>query len=186
MAYYEVANHVTVTQTNMIDEMPCAYGTLRTTVLRIRHQVFHRAGQRSQLLQNLTRTHSDQWSQSATMPQCSFTREYWQSKKNWRNCDGSVICNVMRGIGTGRRVICHWGLSDSSDGARPLWRSHSAQTEMFFADGSVCRIDATSHMAYCTVLHSHRGHFISDLHSVIIDEDRLWYSVKCTWAWNDR
>jgi len=28
MAYYEVANLVTVTKTNMIDEMPCAYGTL--------------------------------------------------------------------------------------------------------------------------------------------------------------
>jgi len=29
MPYYEVANLVTVTKTNMIDEMPCAYGTLR-------------------------------------------------------------------------------------------------------------------------------------------------------------
>jgi len=29
MAYYEVANLVTVTKTNIIDEMPCAYGTLR-------------------------------------------------------------------------------------------------------------------------------------------------------------
>jgi len=54
MPYYEVANLVTVTKTNMIDEMPCAYGTLRTTPLRIRHQVSRRAAQRSQLLQNLT------------------------------------------------------------------------------------------------------------------------------------
>jgi len=54
MAYYEVANLVTVTNTNMIDEMPCAYGTLRTTALRIRHQVSRRAAQRSQLLQNVT------------------------------------------------------------------------------------------------------------------------------------
>jgi len=29
MPYYEVANLVTVTKTNMIDEMPRAYGTLR-------------------------------------------------------------------------------------------------------------------------------------------------------------
>jgi len=29
MPYYEVANLVTVTKTNMIDEMPWAYGTLR-------------------------------------------------------------------------------------------------------------------------------------------------------------
>jgi len=28
MPYYEVANHMTVTKTNMRDEMPCAYGTL--------------------------------------------------------------------------------------------------------------------------------------------------------------
>jgi len=28
MPYYEVANPVTVTKTNMIDEMPCACGTL--------------------------------------------------------------------------------------------------------------------------------------------------------------
>ena len=28
MPYYEVANHVTVTKTNMIDEMRCSYGTL--------------------------------------------------------------------------------------------------------------------------------------------------------------
>ena len=29
MPYYEAANLVTVTKTNMIDEMPCAYRTLR-------------------------------------------------------------------------------------------------------------------------------------------------------------
>jgi len=53
MPYNKVANLVTVTKTNMIYEMPCAYGTLRTTALRIRHQVSQRAAQRSQLLQNL-------------------------------------------------------------------------------------------------------------------------------------
>jgi hypothetical protein len=35
MAYYDEANHVTVTKTNIIDEMPCGYGTLRTTGVRI-------------------------------------------------------------------------------------------------------------------------------------------------------
>ena len=54
MPCYEVANLVTVTKTNMIDEMPCAYGTLRTSALRIRHEVSRRAAQRSQLLQNWT------------------------------------------------------------------------------------------------------------------------------------
>ena len=33
MPYYEVVNLVTVTKMNMIDEMPCAYETLRTTAL---------------------------------------------------------------------------------------------------------------------------------------------------------
>jgi hypothetical protein len=33
MPYYEVANLGTVTKENMIDELPCAYGTLRTTAL---------------------------------------------------------------------------------------------------------------------------------------------------------
>jgi len=54
MLYYEVANRVTVTKRNMIDEMPCAYGTQRTTTERIWHQVSRRAAQRCQLLQNLT------------------------------------------------------------------------------------------------------------------------------------
>jgi len=50
MPYYDVANLVTITKTNMIDEMPCGYGTLRTTATGIRHQVSRRAAQRSQLL----------------------------------------------------------------------------------------------------------------------------------------
>jgi hypothetical protein len=54
MPYYDVANLVTVTKTNMTDEMPCGYGTLRTTGVRIRHQVSRRSAQRSPQLQNLT------------------------------------------------------------------------------------------------------------------------------------
>jgi hypothetical protein len=68
MPYYDVANLVTATKTNMIDEMPCGCGTLRTTGVRIWHQVSRRAcaevsaalevsrrpAQRSQQLQNLT------------------------------------------------------------------------------------------------------------------------------------
>jgi hypothetical protein len=42
MPYYAVANLVTVTKTIMINEMPCGCGTLRTTGVRIRHQVSHR------------------------------------------------------------------------------------------------------------------------------------------------
>jgi len=53
MPYYDVANLVTVTNTNMIDEMPCGYGTLRTTGVGIRNQVSRRPAQRSPQLQNL-------------------------------------------------------------------------------------------------------------------------------------
>jgi hypothetical protein len=44
MPYYDVANLVTVTKTNMIDEMLCGYGTLTTTGVVMRHQVSCRAG----------------------------------------------------------------------------------------------------------------------------------------------
>jgi hypothetical protein len=39
MPYYDVGNLVTVTKTNMIDEMPCGYETLRSSGVRILHQV---------------------------------------------------------------------------------------------------------------------------------------------------
>jgi len=45
MAYYDVANLVTLTKTNMIDEMRCGYGTLRTPGVRIRYQVSCRPAQ---------------------------------------------------------------------------------------------------------------------------------------------
>jgi hypothetical protein len=68
MTYYDGANLATVTKYNMIDEGPCGYGTLRTTGIRIWHQVSHRAcaevssflevshthAQRSQHVQNFT------------------------------------------------------------------------------------------------------------------------------------
>jgi hypothetical protein len=79
-------------------------------------------------------THSDVWSQLATMLQCSFTIGYRQSEKKPQNCDQRVICNAMCGIGTGHRVIWHQGDSDGSDGALSLWWSQSTRTEMFFAD----------------------------------------------------
>jgi hypothetical protein len=42
MPYCDVANLLTVTKTNMIDEMPCGYETLKTTGVRIWHQVSER------------------------------------------------------------------------------------------------------------------------------------------------
>jgi len=40
----------------------------------------------------------------------------------------------MRGIEAGRGVIHHRGVSEDSDGARPLRWSHSSRMEIFFAD----------------------------------------------------
>ena len=54
MPYYDVANLVTVRKTDMMDVMPCAYGTQRTTGVRIRQQVSRRPEQRSPQLQRLT------------------------------------------------------------------------------------------------------------------------------------
>jgi hypothetical protein len=42
MPYCDVANLVTVTTPDMSDEMPCGYGILTTTGVRIRNQVSHR------------------------------------------------------------------------------------------------------------------------------------------------
>jgi hypothetical protein len=36
MPYYDVANLVTLIETNLMHEMPDSYGTLRTTAVRIR------------------------------------------------------------------------------------------------------------------------------------------------------
>jgi hypothetical protein len=43
MQCYDVANLVTITKTNLIDEMPCGCGTLITTGVRIWHQISPRA-----------------------------------------------------------------------------------------------------------------------------------------------
>jgi hypothetical protein len=53
MPYYDIVNLGTIRKTNIIDEMPCGYGTLRTTGMRIRHQVSRSPAQRSLQLQYL-------------------------------------------------------------------------------------------------------------------------------------
>jgi len=82
-------------------------------------------------------THSDVWSQLATTPEWSFKIGDRQNEKKRWNPDQRAIWNATCWIDAGRGVIRHWGVSDSSDGARPLWRSHSAGTEIFFADAEL-------------------------------------------------
>jgi len=76
-------------------------------------------------------THSDMWSQLATMPEWSSNIGDWKSEKKRWNYDRGVICNATCGIHAWRGVIHHWGVLDSSDGVRQLGRSHSTRTYMF-------------------------------------------------------
>ena len=76
-----------------------------------------------------------EWDQKMGKIECVFRIDRQREKKR-RNGDRRAICYATRAIDAGRGVICHRGVSDGSDRARPLWRSHSARTEMFFADGS--------------------------------------------------
>ena len=59
---------------------------------------------------------------------------YWQTEQKRRNCDSKPICNVIRGFGTRRGVICPRGVSHGIDGAHPLWQSQSPWTQIVFAD----------------------------------------------------
>jgi len=79
-------------------------------------------------------THSDVWSQLATLPEWRFKIGDRQNVKKPWNSDQRAILNATGWIDAGRGVIRHRGVSDGSDRARPLWRSHSARTEIFFAD----------------------------------------------------
>jgi len=74
-----------------------------------------------------------------SMPECLFEIVDWQSKKKLGNCDGRAICNASNGIDAGHGVSRHWDVSDGSDGPHPLWGSHFAWTELFFADVVIVR-----------------------------------------------
>jgi len=76
-----------------------------------------------------------EWEQKMGMIECVFRIDR-QSEKKRRKGDQRAICHATRGVDAARGVIHHRGVSDRSDRVRPLWRSHSAWTEMFFADVS--------------------------------------------------
>jgi len=83
-------------------------------------------------------THSDVWSQLGTTPDGLIQIGGRQSKKKRWNSDRRAICKTTCAIESGRVVIRHRGVSDGSHGAHPLWWSHSARTEIFFADVTDC------------------------------------------------
>jgi len=80
-------------------------------------------------------TQTNVWSQLATTPEWSFKIGDWQNEQNPWNSDQRAIWNATRRIDAGRGVIRHRGVSDGSEEARPLWQSHCAQMEIFFAGG---------------------------------------------------
>jgi len=73
-------------------------------------------------------------------PECSLRIGDRQSKKKQWNSDRRVICNATHGSVAWHEVIRHRGISDDFDSARPLWRSHSARTEISFANVFLCTL----------------------------------------------
>jgi len=102
-------------------------------------------------------THSDVWSQLATTPECSFKIGDRQGEKERRNGDRRAICDATRGLDPVHGVIRNWGVSDGSDGAHPFWRSHTARTEMFFADVKPHRIHMITIRKAFVVITARRG-----------------------------
>jgi hypothetical protein len=118
------------------------------------------------------RTQSDVWSQLATTPEWSFTIGDRQNEKKRWNSDQRAIWNSTRWIDAGRRVIRHWGVSDGSDGARPLWRSHSARTEIFFADG-YSKVKHNSNI-HCILIHT--------IQYTILYSDNTGGTIQIRWS----
>jgi len=112
MPYHDVVNLVTITKTNMIDEMPCGYITLRTTGVRIWHQVCRRPAQWSLQIQNLTvlivKSHSIlnappslqvlSGARQNALAQSESTLQ--SSKRGWEHLE------VLRSTGKGYRSVC--------------------------------------------------------------------------------
>jgi hypothetical protein len=126
MPYYDVANRMTVTKTNMIDEMLCDYGTLKTTGVRIWHQVshracaavsaalkvFHRPAQRSQHLQNLT---------ILILQSCSILNAPPSLQVLWGACE-NALAESESTLQSSRRGWEHLGvLRSSGEGCQSVW-----------------------------------------------------------------
>jgi len=123
-----------------------------------------------------------EWDQERGKTECVFRIDR-QSKKKRRNGDRKAICYVLSGIDAGRGVIRHWGVSDDSDGARPLQRSHSARSEIFLADELFQLVYSVCTLIYVFIyqwiyidIHLHTGH----LHWLKV---ALKSSLRCGWGW---
>jgi len=85
-------------------------------------------------MQELTQwTHSDIWSQLATTREWSFKLGDRQNERKQQKSDQRAIWNRTYSIDARRGIIRQQGVSDVSDGVRPLPWSHSGRTEIIFA-----------------------------------------------------
>jgi len=95
----------------------------------------------------------------------------WNRRPNERekrlNSDRKETWNATHGIVVGHRVICHRGVSDCSDVPRPLWHSHSARTEMFFADAMLSATVPLFHTSTVNPKHTYLYR--------IFDYSLIWY-----------
>jgi len=100
------------------------------------HSVTHRIAIPMQACTQLT--DSDVWSELAKTPEWSLKIGDQQNVKNCWNSDQRVIRNVTHWVDARRGVIRHRGVSDGSNGARPLWRSPFGGKAKYYADGWTC------------------------------------------------
>jgi hypothetical protein len=103
MPYYDEAHLVTVTKTNMIDEIPCGYGTLRSTTVRIRHQVSRRPAQRSPLVQKFNYPVSQILKHLRLLLQS--LRALWLAQV-WPRMIWKYLETLVRATGVARRITC--------------------------------------------------------------------------------
>jgi hypothetical protein len=125
MPYYEVANHEIVTMMNMINEMPYAFGALRTTSLGIRHQVSHRAAPNSDLNPFQRMAPLGDNTTMIFYNRIQKVREETAQQRSEGNMehDAAYWCRAQSNLPPG--CLCQ------------LWRSASTLTTPFHPDGNV-------------------------------------------------
>jgi len=144
-------------------------------------------------------THSDVLSLLATTPEWSFKIGDRQNAKRQWSSDRRAIYNATHCIDAGCGVIRHRGVSDGSDGARPLWQSHSARTEYFFADAPShlpeSQVSSFRSIANCLSIATTMNSLLQTMISVLCTQGNgaawlnasecFWYSQPSMHRWQD-
>jgi len=119
MPYYEVANLVTVTKTNMIDEMPCAYGTLHVASGPIHILLMYPI--------NLLRCMVTVGHNTTVFVYNKILTEQEETAKLWSEGDMRRNTSYWRRAWSSLPPGCLW----------QLWLSASTLTEPFRPDGNI-------------------------------------------------